>query len=67
MAINRCSLLKKAHEIPKYEQSLSHAKLNCKYYIIFTTMYRRKIVYGQLRESNGRTLRRLGKCKMLKL
>ena len=30
--------------------SLSHAKWNCKYHIVFTHKYRRKIIYGQLKQ-----------------
>jgi len=29
--------------------SLSHTKWNCKYHIVFTPKYRRKIFYGQNR------------------
>ena len=29
--------------------SLSHTKWNCKYHIVFTPKYRRKIFYGQKR------------------
>ncbi len=30
--------------------SLSHTKWNCKYHIVFALKFRRKIVYGQLRQ-----------------
>lgn len=32
-------------------QSLSHSKWLCKYHIIFTPKYRRKIIYNKYRES----------------
>ena len=29
--------------------SLAHTKWNCKYHIVFAPKYRRKIIYGQLK------------------
>ena len=40
-----------------YISSLSHIKYNCKYHIIFTPKYRRKIFYGQKRLEIGKILR----------
>ena len=37
--------------------SLSHTKWNCKYHIVFTPKYRRKIFYGQKRMEIGKILR----------
>ena len=39
--------------------SLSHTKWLCKYHIVFTPKYRRKIIYGKYRKSIGEILRRL--------
>ena len=39
--------------------SLSHTKWNCKYHIVFTPKYRRKIFYGQKRMEIGKILRDL--------
>lgn len=39
--------------------SLSHAKWMCKYHIVFTPKYRRKIIYNQIRRDIGEILRRL--------
>ena len=36
--------------------SLSHTKWNCKYHIVFTPKYRRKIFYGQKRLEIGKIL-----------
>ena len=33
------------------ENSLSHTKWMCKYHVVFTPKYRRKIIYAQYRES----------------
>lgn len=40
-------------------QSLAHTKWQCKCHIVFTPKFRRKIVYGQYRESIGEILKRL--------
>ena len=39
--------------------SLSHTKWMCKYHIVFTQKYRRKIIYNQYRDSLGEIFRRL--------
>ena len=39
--------------------SLSHTKWMCKYHIVFTPKYRRKIIFNQYRESIGKILREL--------
>ena len=39
--------------------SLSHSKWMCKYHIVFTPKYRRKIIYNQYRQSIGEILREL--------
>ena len=33
--------------------SLSHTKWHCKYHIVFTPKYRRKVIYNQYRSSLG--------------
>ena len=38
-------------------KSLAHTKWNCKYHIVFTPKYRRKIFYGQKRLEIGKILR----------
>lgn len=38
---------------------LSHTKWLCKYHIVFTPKYRRKIIYNQYRQSIGEIFRRL--------
>ena len=43
--------------------SLSHTKRNCKYYIVFETKFRRKIVYGQLKQDIANILGDLCKRK----
>lgn len=41
------------------ESSLSHTRWNCQYHIVFTSKYRRKVIYRKLRQDIGTYLRRL--------
>ena len=41
------------------ENSLAHTKWMCKYHIVFTPKYRRKVIYNQYRQSVGQILRSL--------
>ena len=43
--------------------SLSHTKWMCKYHIVFTPKYRRKMIYNQYRESLREIIRTLCKYK----
>ena len=43
----------------KQENSLAHTKRLCKYHIVFTPKYRRKIIYNQYRESIRDILKQL--------
>ena len=43
--------------------SLAHTKWVCKYYIVFTSKYRRKIIYNQYKESVVQILKDLCKWK----
>lgn len=43
--------------------SLSHTKWNCKYHIAFAPKYRRKIVYGRLKQDIANILNMLCKRK----
>ena len=47
--------------------SLSHAKWMCKYHIVFTPKYRRKIIYNQYRESISEILQLLCKYKSVEI
>lgn len=44
-------------------QSLAHTRWRCKYHIVFTPKYRRKIIFAQLRESIRDILKNLCKYK----
>ena len=45
------------------EKSLSHTKWKCKYHIIFTPKYRRKIIYKKYKENIVKIIRDLCKWK----
>jgi len=45
------------------DSSLAHTRWNCKYHIVFTPKYRRKVIYGDLKQDMGRILRRLCELK----
>ena len=47
----------------KKSYSLAHTKWMCKYHIVFTPKYRRKIIYNQYRKDLGEILRRLCRYK----
>ena len=44
------------------DNSLSHTRWNCRYYIVFILKYRRKIIFGKIRRDIGVILRKL--CEM---
>ena len=54
--------IERSFSMSKDEKSLSHTRWNCKYHIVFTPKYRRKVIYGELRKDIGRILRKL--CEM---
>ena len=49
------------------ENSLSHTRWDCKYHIVFSPKYRRKIIYGQLRADIGQILRELCERKEVEI
>jgi putative transposase len=44
-------------------QSLNHTKWDCKYHVVFIPKYRKKTLYGQLRQHLGEVLRTLATQK----
>jgi putative transposase len=48
-------------------ESLAHTKWLCKYHIVFSPKYRRKVIYNQYRVSIGEILRRLCNYKGVKI
>lgn len=45
------------------DKSLAHSKWICKYHIIFTPKYRRKIIYSKVRKDLQECIRKLCKYK----
>ena len=50
---------RKGDSMAKRENSVAHTKWLCKYHIVFTPKYRRKIIYNQYRESIRDILKQL--------
>jgi putative transposase len=48
-------------------ESLSHSKWECKYHVVFIPKYRRKVLYGELRQHLGDVFRRLATQKECKV
>jgi REP element-mobilizing transposase RayT len=46
----------------KYK-TLQHAEWECKYHVIFSPKYRRKVLYGEIRQYLGEVFRRLARQK----
>ena len=44
-------------------ESLNHTKWECKYHVVFIPKYRRKTLYGELRQNLGEVFRNLAKQK----
>ena len=44
-------------------ESLSHTKWECKYHVVFIPKFRRKALYGQVRDHLGELLRKLATQK----
>ena len=46
---------------------LAHTKWNCKYHIVFEPKYRRKVIYGKIKEDIGHKLRKLCEYKDIEI
>ena len=49
------------------EQGLSHTKWKCQYHIVIVPKYRRKAIYGKLRQDIGVILRKLCEYKHVEI
>ena len=49
------------------ESSLAHTRWNCKYHVVFIPKYRRKVMYGRLREDVREILSTLCKYKKVEI
>ena len=48
-------------------ESLAHTTWNCKYHLVFAQKYRRKVIYGKIREDIGKILRMLCERKGIEI
>lgn len=46
-------------KVSKDDSSLAHTRWDCKYHLVFTPKYRRKVIYNEIRKDIGQILRRL--------
>ena len=44
-------------------KSLSHARWECKYHIVFIPKYRKKVIFGQIKKELGEVFHRLARQK----
>ena len=44
-------------------ESLNHTKWDCKYHVVFIPKYRRKVLYGKIRQDLKRTMKELAERK----
>jgi putative transposase len=58
---------KKRKDVSTMANSLAHTKWVCKYHIVFTPKYRRKIIYHELRESIQSIIKDLCKWKGIEI
>ena len=49
------------------DQSLNHTRWNCKYHIVFSPKFRRKLIYGRYRRTIGEILRKLCEYKGIEI
>ena len=47
----------------KDTSSLAHTTWNCKYHIVFAPKYRRRVIYGKIKDNIGKILRKLCEWK----
>ena len=57
---------RKGDSMAKQSNSLAHTKWLCKYHIVFTPKYRRKLIYNQYKEDLRDILKQLVGIKVLK-
>lgn len=46
-----------------WDQSLSHSKWDCKYHVVFVPKYRRKVMFGEIRQFLGPIFHELARQK----
>jgi len=59
--VNRSKLTESQEAFMDDNESLAHAKWECKYHVVWIPKYRRKALYGELRKHLGPVLRELAR------
>ena len=68
MAANRKSKNQRRNQVLQLDiNSLAHTKWNCKYHIVFAPKFRRKVIYGKIKEDIGKMLRKLCEYKGIEI
>jgi len=49
------------------KDSLAHTRWRCKYHIVFAPKYRRRVIYGKIKEDIGQILRKLCEFKKVEI
>ena len=65
--LDECLLGRNSRTMSILYQSLSHASYDCKYHLIFVPKYRKKAIYGKLRDSLGLIFHELARQKDCKI
>ena len=65
VVVQATNIIKKCDFMATKTNSLSHTRWLCKYHIVFTPKYRRKIIYNQYRESIGQIITQLFNYKAM--
>ena len=63
VVVQATNIIKKGDFMATKTNNLPHTRWLCKYHIVFTPKYRRKIIYNQYRESIGQIITQLCKYK----
>jgi len=61
--VNRLGLNEEEAKVNSSKENLKHTKWECKYHVVFIPKYRRKVMYGQIRQELGPIMRELAQQK----
>jgi putative transposase len=65
--VNRSRLNEEEAKVNSSTENLKHTKWECKYHVVFIPKYRRKVMYGSIRQEIGAILRELAQHKESKV
>jgi len=61
--VNRSRLNEEEAKVNSSTENLKHTKWECKYHVVFIPKYRRKVMYGSIRQELGPMIRELAQQK----